>query len=521
MIVVALLGVMLFSGCNPEGDGPGFSDQKVAYLHFSMSGAFSNAQTRAQGDTPSIDNDGVDREDFVGELAVLVYKAETNDTNSKLVKSQFTNYKSFLMELEPEDGAKYHLCFVANYPTSWTNTLQGLKTYSDFKTTMSELRVFDATLYDGTTTEKFFPMARVYENQDIPTGGTITNPIPFQPKTEVAGSILPVSSWPSTETGNTQKTVNLVRTSAKISLNMTGEGLKDVEKVELFNVASQHSFMESTKSSELLNPQLTFKGIDKIAADATSYSGKLYVPERLIGKASENMGWDVGQDVPKGTPTYIQITMKSGQLYKIPVIVNGPMGSGYLDFARGDGADYSIVRNNHYKYDIAVPEDGKELQIKYEVMPWDLIESEMSYKRPKYSFELKVVNKISDNDSTETLYPEIGEVLLPENSYVDITFKISEPVGALWVASITNGLDFELTGNFRDVVNKTDIVEPTAKEYKMKIKPRAPFYREAKYTQFYIVAEGRELDLGIKADEDGKYMGEGGTRRWSIKQVLQ
>ena len=106
------------------GAVPDDDPSRITCLRFSMAGIkLPNASLREQGESPSIQADSKDYEDYVGELAVLIYKVGGTDDQSMLFRSLFTTEQSFLMELQPEEGARYHFCFVANYPESWKNTL--------------------------------------------------------------------------------------------------------------------------------------------------------------------------------------------------------------------------------------------------------------------------------------------------------------------------------------------------------------------------------------------------------------
>jgi len=497
-----------------------------------------NASLREQGDYPSIQSDPKDYEDYVGELAVLIYKVEASDAQSKLVKSHFTTEQSFLMELQPEEGARYHFCFVANYPESWRNTLQGLTSYADLKRTLQHLESFQSRdsgtpLYNGAvmngTEKSLFPMARIYENQEIPTGGSVSTPKPFTPTTNMSKPLEPVSNWPdSPEKGTKQQTVNLVRSSAKISLNLTGDGVSKIKSIKICNVATQHSFMENSESASVaLTEKKPFNGSGSITGNSQS---KIYIPERLLGEGSATLGWNSDSDTPIGTPSYIQIEMVSGVVHKIPIITNQNTrnmtpGSeySYLDVAYGNvpsnHANYSIVRNHHYQYDLNVPADGKYLIINFKVMPWRLVESEMQFTQPEYTCTLKVVDATT-NATKRTLDDISQEVFLSPNEIVEVTFEITKPVGAIWSASITNGLNYLFTGDTYDQVVEPDIVgQIPPQTYTFQIKPRQEFTSEPYYTQFYITVDGKELNLDPHRAKDS-YMDGGGSQRWRIKQVM-
>lgn len=539
LFTVALLGVLL-AGCRKSGVDdliPGAGGK--TYLQFSMTGIHPQVvTTRAQGDQPSIHTDTEDYEDYVGEIAVLIYEA----SSGSLLKSYFTTYQSFVMELEPDVSKRYHFCFVANYPKSWRNTLESLHTYDALRTTLREFKDFGTKqstggtaavtpLYDGASEDNLFPMSRIYENQSIPRGGSETSPIPFNPTVTASGSLTPISSWTTDkETGTTQQFVNLVRTSAKVSLNVSGEGLSDITKIELCNVASKHSFMESTPPNDVALSTRTFRGSDVIMASSTSqFQTEMYVPERIMGSADNvSLGWN-GTDHPIGTPMYLKISMKSGMRYFIPVITAKPddwavsgYAYSYIDMARntvaGKTANYSIVRNRHYNFDVIVPADDKELAINYQVLPWNLVESELSYARPQYNF---VVTQ--NGQKLTDIYQEV--IMNDDKDYqptsVEISFSITAPKGALWTATITNGKDFVLTGDVVDMINE-GIVTGAPREYKMKITPRVSFDKQPRFTQFYITVEGKEIYLGydkITGQIVNRFISDGSARKWQFKQA--
>ena len=521
------------------GAVPDDDPSRTTCLRFSMGGIeLPNTSLREQGNNPSIQSDSKDYEDYVGELAVLIYKVGATADQSLLVKSHFTTEQYFLMELQPEEGARYHFCFVANYPESWRNTLEGLKNYADLKTTLQHLESFQSRdtgtpLYNGAvmngTEKSLFPMARIYENQIIPTGGSVSVPKPFTPTTNTSKPLEPVSNWSdSPETGTKQQTVNLVRSSAKVSLNLTGDGVSKIKSIKICNVATQHSFMENSESASVALTEKPFNGSGSITGN--SFQAKMYIPERLLGKASTTLGWNSDSDMPIGTPSYIQIEMVSGVVHKIPIISNQNtqnMTPGseytYLDVATGNvlsnQADYSIVRNHHYRYDINVPADGKYLVINFKVMPWRLIESELQFTQPEYTCSLEVVDATT-NATKRTLDDISQEILLSHNEIVKVTFEITKPVGAIWSASITNGLNYLFTGKTYDQVVEPDIVgQIPPQTYTFQIKPRQEFTSEPYYTQFYITVDGKELDLNPQRTRDS-YMAGGGSQRWRIKQVM-
>lgn len=535
LLLLSLIAPACSSRSIPSSDDTS-GEKSRTFVHFSIAGLRTPHSTRVQGDTPSVGSDVTDHEDYIQNLAVLIYDASTGS----LFHSHFTTLQGFVLQLSPEQGKKYHFLFLANFPPAWKDNLLSLSSYQEVTTRLKALQAFTSldtsthTLFHGATATSeythLFPMARIYEDQVIPTGGSITAPKLFKPERNPTSVLAPVSSWKdSWEETNTPHTVNLIRTSAKVSLNISGAGVKSITKVELHNAPLKHSYMEQRTSLPEPSPSPhLFMGSNSIDPSATNFAAKMYLPESLLGKASPTLRWDTQSDTPIGAISYISISMKSGKIYKIPVITaNIPAGTHYLDVARNTisstPADYSIVRNHHYHYEISVPEDGKLLHLHYRVSPWTLFQSEMSYERPMYDFRICVGERCGDTPPEGSEFQDINqEIELPAQEPATFYFKINKPKGALWQATITNGRDFELSGKTQGIVDETE------GWYRFTLTPRYPFTTHPRFTQLYITVEGREIYLGyVEKSEststspviDNRYIGDGKPAQWKFKQV--
>ncbi|MBR8802804.1 FimB/Mfa2 family fimbrial subunit [Porphyromonas levii] len=525
LALFALLG--LLPSCVLQ-DARDVSADKV-YFTFNIGSALSHqGGLRAHDSTaPQINQDDLDFEDRVERLAVFVFDSST----SALAGSVFTSATSFKLKIDKP--GTYDFYFLANYDAAAVASTMKVEDFTTRgqveaylkKPQLSGGKFFKSMVDAGS----YVPMARIYKSQEVGEGGTYMAPKPFHPTVGdvINHQLKPISSYGNDYQSKTpQETVNLVRACAKLSFSLSGNGVQDIKSVKYHNVAADYTFMETPERDKKEGESDVYTAgteqkLELPAYDPAKPNGPImvsaYVPERLF--VNTNPSWT---DHTTNGINFITITMKSGKEYEIPVITNDKISGSYMDFAIGTGANYSVIRNHHYRYNITVPADDKELVVNYQVMPWTLVESEMSYARPAYDFTLKVVKEIGGVVIEEKKYSELGEVIVPPDCYVDISFKITEPRGNMWVASITNGLDFELRGDFKDLVAPAEIVGSNPdKVYNMQIWPRAEYYKEAKYTQFFITVEGRELDLSVKPGNLGKYLGEGSTKRWNIKQVMQ
>ncbi|MBR8728810.1 Minor fimbrium tip subunit Mfa3 [Porphyromonas levii] len=386
LLFLSLLLSLFVMGCHRTDDTPDSEKEKsMVYMSFDIGGVdMPVASTRAQDSDLSINTDATDFEDFVQRLAVLVYDANSGD----LVKSAFVYDSHFVMEVPVTSDMKFHFCFLANYPVSWNNTLKGIKKYDDLKSTLQTGKSFISNdrgdeLYFGATEDNYFPMSRIYENQVVPKGGTIDSPLPFKPTTTAAGSLAPISSYPTKiETSTEHETVNLVRTAAKISLKVTG-ALSDISRIEMHNIKPVQTYMED-KSATYPLEELILKNFPN-CSDGEIGAGEcatfMYIPENLLGVSGTSMYWNTINDKPKGGINYITVVMKDGSTqYHIPIICNDIGSEEYLAVATGGGAnentrvpDYSIIRNHEYKFEIDVPplKADLDLRVKYEVVHWE------------------------------------------------------------------------------------------------------------------------------------------------------
>lgn len=515
-LALGVLTLLSIAGCKkssevvyePISDG-------VAYLRVDAAGVtFPVGGTRAQSEEPTINEDAIDFEDYVRELAVLVYEARGEE---KLIYSHFTTLPNFMLEIPAKQGEKYHFCFIANYPESWHNTLKGIQSYTELKEELQKMRDFKsqdsgAELYNGASSTTFLPMARIYESQQLPAEkGSPVSPVPFIPKKVQPKALSPVSSatrFSAHETAPTYaNTIMMVRSSAKVTVKTVGG---DTPKIELVNVPEQHSYMESTAVPSSYTTLTMSAGNSEQSSE-----NSLYVPESLLGEASNTLGWDTTADTAKGKVMYVQLTTKSGVVYRLPLFTDesGTASTDtmhdYLHYARnevqGYTTNYSVLRNNHYIITVTLNDDSRAIEISYEILPWVLMRSEYNFTNPKYTIE---VTTPSGADFTKKNYLHLQE---------EATFKfnITEPKGGIWVASVTNAKYFTLVYGTKEQPVISGFVD--GKEHVFKLKPLYPYNGFPQYTQVYITVNGQEIYLG--GDSQHFVRDYTNHKRWKFAQV--
>lgn len=320
----------------------------------------------------SINTDATDYEDRVHDMAMLVFDTSTGKKVSEYYDRNIAfdaKYNTFVVEMTPGTRNFY---FVANMP------LDGLKTITtegEMKTYMDQVRNLDADLYLAATKDKGFPMSRVYLNQVVAKGGTVSAPLPFRPDGE--------------------DKVKLIRTAAKLEVILDGTNL-NVTKLSYHNAnrefrLSANGTVPSTFYNDLTGTELTLKG--------NTYMG--YMPEAII----EGAKWET---TPYKPINYFVIEM-GGKRYEIPIISNETsITDNYVRKAKGEVAgftpEYTIWRNHHYKYRIRyTAEEPEFIEVFYVVEDWNVIKKSM-YMGYGYTVEV-------DEDGSLTLTNTVDDCL--------------------------------------------------------------------------------------------------------------
>ena len=472
---------------------------------------FMSLSLRAQSGH-SINADVADHEDRVNTLAMLVFPTGEIQRDAYYFGDGID--ETAAVPATQVKAGKNDIYFIANIDKA---TADGLTLRSQAEDLLRRQQVFAAPLNNGATALVGFPMARVYYAQPIPGGYSQANPFEWKPSVTPGKPLLPVSAYgEDLLPGTQQEKVGLVRSCAKVSLIMTGEGAKDIQRVSFFNAASAYTLAQlpEGKFPALAPAPLHFT----LTAESNgSRTATLYIPERLFNGAADVPGWDNISDTALHGAHYIEIMTKAGKLFRIPVVSNGP-ASGYLDFAKGVDAgaspDYNIIRNNAYRFTIAIPQDAKEIEVAVKVLPWTLVESEISYDEPVYTSSLSFPD---GNGSGE--FADEKTVRLHQQKRAKISFKLSSPAGALWRATLTNGLDFSLTpapSTNGETGATVGITDPNAL-YTFYITPLKPYQGTPRFTELYMLVNGQEIQIVPQYMDDDTPSGPG--KRFVFKQV--
>lgn len=437
-----------------------------------------------------LESSNISNEESIGRISILIFNSITAE---KVYAESFKANRTHQIKISP---GIYDFYFIANEEFVLAVGL----TQDDL-----DIRIktkINFTNYDGASE---FPMARVYKSQEVRQGGTIMRPQQFIPQPPSVNPLSPISAFGRDKVEREQ--ISLVRAIAKISVVLEGEGALHVQKLEYVNAVADYSL------GQLVDGDFSTPVIDNILFEKSNVNDlnnylPVYIPERLFSK-EESKGWlrDMKNelDEPVGAVNYLQVTMRNGEIYKIPVIANADEVKGnYLDIARdSQRADYNVIRNYDYQFRIKIPLSNRELQVGLVVAPWNSVDSEMSFTKPEIDFNFSGV-QIED------------EILLIDGqNSIDFTLRVKNSNGEIWRVVLSNGLDFQLVPSKTnaDAIPAVQGVASSQTTYGFSLVPLKPYQGTPRFTELYLLVSGSEVSLLNDKSEVGP------GNRFLMKQV--
>ena len=423
----------------------------------------------------------------VSEVRFLAFKSETGEC----VKNQLLtfgaqrdpgiteeNTRSKSDEINLAKGT-YDFLFIANESSLMVDDDFRDKLLRIGNLTEMSLSPFSVQNYEGEVTDRIV-MSAYYPGVDLTSGGA--------------------------QSSHITKNVRLVRSFSKVEVvfeNYESEATyKRVKKVELVNTPTQYNVPALPTSYFTLyrnNPFTTLTVENPFEEEDYNNTGdtpigvvNFYIPELLRYKDTdpstnkislhvEGQGFfDLDQDLVDN----VLFTTDQARLA--------------LDYSKL--SDSSAIRNVIYRYTVKLSRKS-DLEAVLDILPWTLIDSDKNFTKPKWdAFSIRVGNEVVTDQQ---------EISLKTGEEAIITFKLTEPKGSDWKASLTNGRDFKFTSE--------DYGEDNF-EYKIKVKAANEWTGALKLTEFYIAVDGEELPLWEKVA--GNADGEGGIgKRYVFKQI--
>lgn len=373
-----------------------------------------------------------------------------NEKNYIFADGTGQNIFNIQMDLQILTGY-YEFILIANEEASWNlGSIDSRTAFAD----ATALKNYLNTIISATDLQN-----KVTANSGMPMIGSAFMNVPF-----VAGAS-------ETNPQIVPPVIKLKRTLAKVEVNLTNRDTNNgnvvfeaasvykIKKVTLRNVNQRYNVLEGdaaslTETSGTVSNELTHNTGDAFTGTIIN----AYMAERKNVTSEANA---VTADIT---------VEKAGEdiTYSIPV------------YQTPATKDYSIYRNTLYRLNCILV--GTALKVTLEIMPWQLIQShkefrpytEMDYL-PFWNPEPPVVKRPYDATAGATYDVAI------------FNFKLAHPIGGIWKATLTNGLEFAFEPG-------TPITGTSGIDYQIKIVALKPPTTTTRTTEFYLMIEGQEVD---------------------------
>lgn len=272
-------------------------------------------------------------------------------------------------------------------------------------------------------------------------------------------------------------TVTLKRVAAKINLSFKkGTATDDVQitKVSLLSNTGKSTLWEGS----------TFTGTQSywshVVSNPMSLTSSLqdyltvYVYENLGNSANNKANATqleveaLFNSIPTKYRVYVNETIESGS-----TITPGDPSSSDLDKI---DSPYNIKRNYSYNITGTIVNIGEfdGLMISTNVLPWSYLPSSVLYD---YNFTISPQPTESQREYT----------LGGTGTAIEFTFTLTNPINTLWIAQLSNPIDFEFVGAS---------IGTTGETVTLTIKPKhAADDTEERTTEFYITANNAEIPI--------------------------
>lgn len=185
---------------------------------------------------------------------------------------------------------------------------------------------------------------------------------------------------------------------------------------------------------------------------------------------------------------------------KVIVKTNGVSHTykGYITDAGQTTNKYSLMRNNVYRIIAVIGKLNNELAIKTTIYPWSVTSSQIGHTVKDTDYALTPFNGNNTQASTGIVqFPYmLNGVGMNTTSYASYSFKLTAPAGAIWTATLTNGLDFGFnsTGTTPGKLAVSTGIART-NEYEIKVGALKTWGGTNRTTYMYITVDGVKLKI--------------------------
>lgn len=381
--------------------------------------SLNGVSTRAAGD-PLFTDDGA-----INKVRIFVFVGGALEKNTLFTSGNDNFTNPFILEVATGTKDVY---VVANESAALTPTLEAITSKAKLMAVMAE---------------------------------SVTAPLaaPFLMTGKVTDSPVVLKTDPDRNTAN----VTLTRVVAKISLSFKKDtdATVSINKISLLSNAGKIPVWEG----EPLVGEQSYWNWEKSYTTAVNLTGNaqlletLYLYENLTDGSRINDTQLLIEATYNGVPTTYKVFVNEN------VTVAGSAGDPISSETNPADHLYSIKRNHHYQLTGTIKNMGEfdGLTLTTNVLPWQKFPSDWLFA---WTWS------IAPNPTTA-----LHTYTVDGNGEVKFTFKLTNPIDALWIANLTNPTDFEFDGAYQGATDQVVTIVVKAKE---------AAGTEARTTEFYI-----------------------------------
>lgn len=324
-------------------------------------------------------------------------------------------------------------------------------------------------------------------------------------------SVLMIGKKEITMTGiSTDVEVPMKRLVARLDIYMFKNSELTDDNVQVVSVEFVNQVMNSKcdiTSREMLNPVKMNNQIEPITTNTTLQN----MPSDLSSIIPENAHASfysyqniipASATVDESITPYLSVVLNiNGKEYKC---------KGYITDTGHTTDKYSLNQNTVYQILAMFDHPDNKLALKIIPLPWTVAESQIDGTLVKEGdYLLGAYSGNDDGATTGTVYfPYVkNNIPVSETSYASYSFKLTAPAGAVWTATLTNGLDFFFSKE-GVVGNQIAVSQGVAREneYIIRVGATRSWSGVPKNTYMYITVNGKKLKINPLQN--------GGTRKF-------
>lgn len=190
-------------------------------------------------------------------------------------------------------------------------------------------------------------------------------------------------------------------------------------------------------------------------------------------------------------------------------------GKGYITDNGQTTDKYSLNQNTVYRVIAMVKHPDNELFLKIIPLPWTVAESQVGGQVTEGDYTFDAYGGNDSGATTGNVYFPYVLNNTPVNatSYASYSFKLTAPAGAVWTATITNGLEFFFgsTGVTGDEIAVSRGIA-REKEYLIRVGATKSWGGVKRSTYMYITVNGKKLKINpLQSDNKRKFPGNNDT----------